>query len=200
MGHIQYYLQYKNLSHFYRNGANPGGVNFKGKLLRGLLSGFCPLNKSAWSLVPKKSQSYNNHTSQWIKWRLKDVNLRFPWGSRKRFKHCHGSWILRTAGSAQPRGGGHPWRGDQHQPSVCAGAEENCIPPIWIPYRQIPMGPLCWQSLQGEGPIAALSGYLTLLIRITWTATGGSWGVRSRVLFPPARGTTCSLTLGPRVM
>ena len=115
--------------------------------------GFCPLNKSAWSLVPKKSQSYNNHTSQWIKWRLKDVNLRFPWGSRKRFKHCHGSWILRTAGSAQPRGGGHPWRGDQHQPSVCAGAEENCIPPIWIPYRQIPMGPLCWQSLQGEGPI-----------------------------------------------
>ena len=24
MGHIQYYLQYKNLSYFYRTGANPG--------------------------------------------------------------------------------------------------------------------------------------------------------------------------------
>ena len=27
MGHIQYYLQYKNLSYFYRTGANPGGLS-----------------------------------------------------------------------------------------------------------------------------------------------------------------------------
>ena len=25
MGHIQYFIQYKNLSYFYREGANPGG-------------------------------------------------------------------------------------------------------------------------------------------------------------------------------
>ena len=28
MGHIQYYLQTKNLSYFYRDGANPGGEGY----------------------------------------------------------------------------------------------------------------------------------------------------------------------------
>ena len=43
MGHIQYYLQYKNLSYFYRTGANPGGLSIIGTVIGS--------NKVKWAVV-----------------------------------------------------------------------------------------------------------------------------------------------------
>ena len=83
---------------------------------------------------------------------LKDMNFRFSRSCRKHSKHSHGSWILRAAGPAQPRGGGHPGRGDQHQPSVFTRARRICFPSMGIPGGQIPMGPLFWQSIKGKDP------------------------------------------------
>ena len=155
------------------------------------------------------------------------MNFRFSRSCRKHSKHSHGSWILRAAGPAQPRGGGHPWRGDQYQPSAFNGTRNISIPSIWIPGGQIPMGSLFWQSIKGRDPkfyiippslaiysciaiihncILYLFSYkmwksrlplIILLPRITWTATGGSCGARSRDCGRPARGAADSSTRAP---
>ena len=80
------------------------------------------------------------------------MNFRFSRSCRKHSKHSHGSWILRAAGPAQPRGGWHPGRGDQHQPSVFTRARRICFPSMGIPGGQIPMGSLFWQSIKGRDP------------------------------------------------